>query len=218
MSALGLNPIFIDSMDEYINHAKLYDPLVGPFLRSTHKNMVDILQSHGCHRVLDLCCGTGLFVGLALKVGMNPTGVDLSPTMLGVASANFPEVEFLEGDASSLPMGDGTYDAVTISFALHEKPREVALAIIQEALRLVRKGGLLVVADYRYPTKRKSFFTGWGIRLVEYMAGKEHNAHFKEYMERGGSESFLLDAELKATRRKTHMNGWSGSFTHEVDV
>ncbi len=205
-------------MNEYINHANFYDPLVGPFLRSTHKDMVDILQNHGGHKVLDLCCGTGLFVGRALKAGMDPTGVDLSPTMLDVARTNFPEVKYLEHDASSLPMGNGTYDAVTISFALHEKPSEVAFAIIQEALRLIRKGGLLVVSDYRYPTKRKSFVTGWGIRLVEYMAGKEHNAHFREYMERGGIEPFLLEAGLKATRRTTHMNGWSGVFVHVMDA
>ena len=199
-------------MDEYTNNAKFYDPIVGPFLRSTHKDIVDILQNHGCHNVLDLCCGTGLFAGQAQNAGMHLTGVDISPTMLDVARTNLPEIDFLQHDASSLPMGNETYDAVTISFALHEKPREVALAITKEALRLVRKDGLLVVADYRYPTKRKSIFIGWIIRLVEHMAGTEHNAHFQNYMKQGGSEVFLAEAGLNATRLTTHMGGWSGVF------
>lgn len=205
-------------MDEYSNHANLYDPVVGPFLRSTHKDMVDILQKHGCHKVLDLCCGTGLFVGKAHEVGLNPLGVDLSQAMLKVARANFPKVKLIECDGTSLPMRNGSFDAVTISFALHEKPREVALDITQEAVRLVRKGGLLVVADYRHPKERNSVFAGWVIRFVEYMAGKEHNTHFKDFMKDGGSEAFFLEAGLNATRRTTHMSGWSGVYVHVKDV
>lgn len=203
-------------MDEYKNHANFYDPVIGPFLGSTYRDMVDILLEHGCSSVLDLCCGTGLFVGKARNVGLVASGVDLSPAMLGVARTKFPEVEFLLHDASSLPIKTGSYDAVTVCFALHEKPYKRALAIAREAARLVRKGGILIVADYRHPTRRNSFFTGWGIRLVEYMAGKEHNAHFQNYMRRGGSEAFLVDAGLNATCRTTHMGGWSGVFVHEM--
>ena len=205
-------------MDEYRSHANLYDPVVGPFLRSTHKDMVDILQQHGCHEVLDLCCGTGLFVGKAQEAGLNLSGVDLSPAMLRVARTNIPDVKFIECDGTSLPMRNGSYDAVTISFALHEKQREVALGIIQEAVRLVCKGGLVIVADYRQPKKRNSFFTGWAIRFVEYIAGKDHNTHFKDFMKRGGSEAFLLEAGLNTTRRATQMGGWSGVYVHVKDV
>ena len=114
-------------------------------------------------------------------------------------------------------MAKNSFDAATISFALHEKPHEIALAIIQEAARLVRTGGLLVVADYRQPTEKNAPFTGWGIRCVERLAGKEHHAHFQDYMKRGGTEPFLKEAGLNATRRTTHMSGWSGVFVHVMD-
>lgn len=201
-------------MDEYINHAKLYDFAVGPFLQSTHKDIIDILLENGSLSVLDLCSGTGLFAGKAEKDGLNVTGVDLSPSMLGVARRKHPLMDFLEQDASSLTAKNGCYDAVTISFALHEKSRIIAFAIIKEALRVLRNGGLLIVADYRYPVERKNFLTGYGIRLVEYIAGKEHYFHYKEYMKYGGSEAFLLEAGLSTTCRNTHMNGWSGVFVH----
>ena len=210
-------------MDEYQKHATFYDPFVGPFLHATHGDMVNLVQKHGCRTVLDLCCGTGLFIGAAQKAGLMATGVDISPAMLNVARKNHPEVAFLECDASSLPEEKGAYDAVTISFALHEKPRAAALAIIKEGVRLVRNGGLLVVADYRMPEKKNSFGSpfsfcvGLGIRCVEYMAGKEHNAHFYDYMERGGSEAFFVEAGLEATGMVTHMGGWSGVFVHVVD-
>lgn len=207
-------------MDEYQEHANLYDPVVGPFLRSTHRDMVHLLQKHGCTTVLDLCCGTGLFIGEAARAGLIPSGVDLSTAMLSVARKKHPDIDFLECDASSLPGEKGSYDAVTISFALHEKPRAVALAIVEEGRRLVRKGGLLVVADYRVPEKKTSIFSpciGLGIRCVEYMAGKDHNRHFREYMKRGGSEPFFVEAGLDATVTSTHMGGWSGVFVCRVD-
>ena len=199
-------------MDEYISHAKLYDFTVGPFLQSTHKNIVDILMEHRCISVLDLCCGTGLFAGQAEKVGIKVTGVDLSSVMLGVARQNYPLIDFLEQDAAALKTKDAVYDAVTISFALHEKPRVIAHAIINEALRVLRTNGLLIMADYRYPTERKSYLTGCAVRLVEYMAGREHYNHYKQYMRYGGSEAFFLEAGLDTTHRNTHMNGWSGIF------
>jgi SAM-dependent methyltransferase len=204
-------------MDEYRKNACIYDLLIGPFLHPVYRDMVDILKAHGCLTCLDLCCGTGMFVGRAQKCGLIPSGVDISPAMLGVARTNYPDIDFLECDASDLPMGEGGFDAVTISFALHEKPREIALDIIQEAIRLVRAGGLLVVADYRHSTERKSLLTGWGVRCVERMAGREHHAHFHDYMKRGGTEAFLTEAGLNATHQATCMGGWAGVFVYVMD-
>ncbi len=205
-------------MDEYRRYATLYDHFVGPFLRPTYRDMVDILKTHGCYNFLDLCCGTGLFAGNARKAGLIPSGVDFSPSMLRVARANYPDIEFLQQDASNLPLETGSFDAATISFALHEKPRTTAFAIIREGARLVRRGGLLVVADYRHPTQRNARFKGWGIRCVERMAGREHHAHFQDYMKRGGTEGFLTETRLNATLHTTHMSGWAGILVYVVDV
>lgn len=205
-------------MDEYRNHASLYDVLVGPFLHSTHRDIVDIVKENGCSSLLDICCGTGLLVGKAVAAGLKPVGTDLSPAMLDIARSNHPGIDFLKNDASDLPMEKGSFDAVTVSFALHEKPRDVAFAIVREALRLVRKGGLVIVADYHLPVYHSSFFTGFVVQCVERIAGKQHYAYFKEYMRPGGTEAFLAEAGLNATCRTTHMNGWSGIFVHVKDA
>lgn len=198
-------------MDEYGSHASLYDPVVGPFLRPTHRDMAELVERAG-KTVLDICCGTGLFAGIADSTGLVVTGVDLSPAMLNVARENHPHIDFIEHDASQLPLEDNSYDAATICFALHEKPRPVGLAIIREAQRVVRPGGTLVVADYCTP-ERPSRLTGWAIRCVERLAGREHHAHFKDFMRLGGSDGFFAEAGLQAQKWTTHMSGWSGVYS-----
>lgn len=205
-------------MDEYRSYAWLYDLLVGPFLYPMHEAMVNMLQRHNCSSFLDLCCGTGLFVGKAREVGMEPFGIDLSPSMLGVARRNHPGIDFFESDASALPIVNDSFDAATLSFALHEKPRNTALDILQEAIRVVRPGGIIVVSDFCNPIDKDSRLTGWGIKCVERMAGKEHHAHFQDFMRCGGTKSFLANAGLHATCQSTHMRGWAGVFIHQLET
>src|SRR5580693_9165858 len=63
-------------------------------------------------RVLDVCCGPGLVAGAAAERGAVAAGVDFSSTMLGIARAAQPRVEFSQGDADALPHPDGCFEAV----------------------------------------------------------------------------------------------------------
>lgn len=199
-------------MDEYARFAALYDPVIGPFLRPIHKGMLSALSAHHCHKVVDLCCGTGLMAGMASDAGLTPVGVDVSPAMLSVARQKHPHATFIDGDASNLFFSDNEFDAATISFALHEKPMDVARAILAEAVRVIRPGGLILVADYRLPTSRQSRLAGWAISTVERIAGKEHYDHFSRYMNNGGTETFLAQSGLPGQPVKTFMSGWVGLF------
>lgn len=88
-------------------------------------------------RVLDLCTGTG---AVALLVAENRpegevVGIDLSPDMLARARVKMQErrlsnVVFREMDAATLEFADSRFDAVTISFGLHEMPRDLMLRVL----------------------------------------------------------------------------------------
>ncbi len=201
-------------MDEYARFAHWYDPIIGPFLRPVHRAMLDALVRRQCRSVVDLCCGTGLLAGMADHAGLTPTGVDISAPMLEIAKRKYPDLAFGLGDATDVPFEDNAFDSATISFALHEKPVQVARAILTEATRIVRPGGVVVIADYRYPAPQMSPFTGWGIRVIERMAGDDHHAHFTEYMTLGGSEGFLKQSRLNHVPSAVFMNGWVGVFVH----
>jgi SAM-dependent methyltransferase len=104
---------------------------------------------------LDLCCGHGVVAAGLLASGATVTGVDFSPAMLALARALVPGVEFLEGDATDLPFGDATFDAVTMGFGiLHIPDAERALA---EARRVLRPGGRFAYSVWHGPERSAAF-------------------------------------------------------------
>jgi len=202
-------------MDDYRSIAPLYDLIVTPGLRSSHTCMVDLLTARKCTSVIDLCCGTGALTIMAHQAELNATGVDLSPAMIGATQKNRPQIPFLLADATALPIKDNHFDAACISFALHEKPQEIALTMLSEAQRVVKAGGVILVADYRLPEPGTARLSGLGIRCIERLAGKEHHAHFTRYMADGGTDSFLHKAGLNGRCVKVSLSGWSGVFEAE---
>jgi ubiquinone/menaquinone biosynthesis C-methylase UbiE len=107
--------------------------------------------------VLDIGCGTGDVVRAMRKlVGAQgaATGVDLSERMLDEAlvrdQASILRSRFLVADAQDLPFPDRSFDACRASRLLvHVANAELAL---QEAIRVIRPGGRLVVIEPDFGT------------------------------------------------------------------
>jgi demethylmenaquinone methyltransferase/2-methoxy-6-polyprenyl-1,4-benzoquinol methylase len=101
---------------------------------------------------LDIACGTGQLT-LALRDRVGPAGrvvgLDFSERMLAVARAAHPAMEWVQGDATSLPFEESSFDAATIAFGLRN------LAYPEEGLsemrRVVRHGGRMVVLEFLRP-------------------------------------------------------------------
>ncbi len=71
--------------------------------------------------VLDVACGTGIVARTAadrLGPSARVVGLDANPAMLSVARRLRPDLTWTEGDASSLPYPDGTFDRVLCQAAL----------------------------------------------------------------------------------------------------
>lgn len=100
-------------------------------------------------RVLDLCCGTGVVTGAAVRRGAVPTGVDFSPAMLAEARRAHPQPRYDEGDAEALPYPDHSFDAVVSNFGVHHVPRPTRA--IAEALRVLRPGGRVAFTTWAEP-------------------------------------------------------------------
>jgi ubiquinone/menaquinone biosynthesis C-methylase UbiE len=104
-------------------------------------------------RVLDVACGTGHFLrmlGAALPEVAKFYGIDLSPHYIARAREVLPrelDVSLICDNAERLPFLDGSFDAVTSVFLLHEVPADVRERVLSEMARVVRPGGLVVVAD-----------------------------------------------------------------------
>jgi ubiquinone/menaquinone biosynthesis C-methylase UbiE len=104
-------------------------------------------------RLLDVGCGTGhllRMLGAALPAEAKLYGIDLSPHYVARAREVLPrdlDVSLICDNAEKLPFSDGSFDAVTSIFLLHEVPAEVRARILGEMSRVARRGGLVVAAD-----------------------------------------------------------------------
>jgi SAM-dependent methyltransferase len=95
--------------------------------------------------VLDLGCGRGEFLEVLLENNYAATGVDLNPVMvrrcqdLGLPAQQGDAIEFLRSQQAK------TYDAVSAFHVIEHLPSEQRLALLDEALRVLRPGGLLIL-------------------------------------------------------------------------
>ena len=99
---------------------------------------------------LDVACGSGkLTAELArLAQGGRVVGLDFSPQMLEVARHTHLKLEFIEGDALSLPFDDASFDAATIAFGLRNLADPVRG--LREMIRVARRA---VVLEFVRPPK-----------------------------------------------------------------
>lgn len=122
-----------------------------------HRGVADTvaqgLDLVGVETIVDIATGTGLVLRALDRSGsasgIRLVGVDLSPEMLRVARRELPSAEWVEADASHLPLADGSADIATCVTALHIIP-DVSAALGEWA-RVLRPGGHLVTASFASP-------------------------------------------------------------------
>jgi sarcosine/dimethylglycine N-methyltransferase len=104
------------------------------------------------HRVLDVCCGLGGPARwIAHQVGCAVTGLDLTQSRIDSARRLTTRVglddrvDFVQGDATVMPLPDARFDRVYGQEAWIHIPDKDAL--LSECRRVMRPGGVLVFTD-----------------------------------------------------------------------
>lgn len=104
--------------------------------------------------VADVGSGTGtLAIALAAATGAEVQAVDPDPSITAQAraKAGSGRVTWTEGWADALPLADASVDAVTCTLVLHHLDAATKAAAVREMHRVLRPGGLVVVADWGVP-------------------------------------------------------------------
>ena len=98
--------------------------------------------------VLDVACGTGNASIPAAKLGARVTGLDSSPGLIAIARERGAEakvgIDWLEGDAQSLPFDDDSFDRVISAIGHMFAPDHRQTA--DELRRVCRRNGRIAVA------------------------------------------------------------------------
>ena len=185
--------------------ASLYSLVIDRALRELRHTIPEFAGFKPGDRVLDVCCGTGDQAIRLAGLGLDVRGIDLDEHMIATAEgkkrrAGLDNVSFQQADAAALLFRNRTFDYALTSLALHEKPREIQLQILEEMRRVVKKGGGLILADFSVPAKGR-------IRLVESMVGGEHYRCFREYQKAGGLDDLAGALKLNVIKSTAVMGG-----------
>jgi len=164
--------------------------------------------------VLDVGCGTGVFLRLCADRGAEVTGLDASENLLAVARGRVPEAELVHGDLQSLPFADDAFDLVTgfTSFFFAED----IVAALKEAGRVARPGAPIVVQVFGRPEHCELETLKAAVATFR---GEAHRSYWRpgiaeEITERAGltfKESFDLTFPYRFADETTMLDGMSSA-------
>ncbi|CAD5299396.1 conserved hypothetical protein [Bosea sp. 62] len=113
-------------------------------------------------RILDIGCGRGNLLQALAERGASVAGLDPDEAMLEIAQALVPSATLKQGCAQLLPWGDTSMHAAIFVNSLHHVPIPDMLLALDEAARVVGKGGSVIVVE---SLSEGSFFDA--LRLIE---------------------------------------------------
>lgn len=157
-------------------------------------------------KILDLAAGTGSSSEPLAAAGADVIPADFSEGMLAAGRRVRPHLPFTFADALNLPFADGEFDVVTISFGLRNTS-DVDKALV-EALRVTKKGGRIVIAEFSSPTWRpfRTIYTNYLMRALPAIAKRtSSNPDAYIYL----AESIRAWPNQEALAAKIEAAGWS---------
>lgn len=91
-------------------------------------------------RLLDIGCGTGFVIHLAIGIFDEIHGVDITPAMIQRVRTDQGNITLHQSVAEAMPFPDATFDAVTAySFVDHVADQA---ALLREVVRVLKPGGI----------------------------------------------------------------------------
>jgi SAM-dependent methyltransferase len=138
---------------------------------------LDRIGLKGDEELLDLGCGRGVVLieaarrlpagrahGADLWSGTDQSGNRPEATLANATAAGVADrVEVHTADMTELPFENASFDVVTSALAIHNIPaREARHRAVDEAMRVLRPGGQLLIADFWWAARSYAAHLGQG--------------------------------------------------------
>lgn len=194
----------------------IYDWLIEPLQKRIKQRVARFIFQYELSPALDLCCGTGTQCHLAGIKDQSVFGLDLDFKMVNYAQAKYPHIPFICADATDIPIRSASIKGIIICYAIHDKPPELRLRMIEEAKRLLAPDGKIILVDFEQPWNRGSRMGGVFTYLIERMAGGAHFRNGRQFLKQGGLRTFIRQNGLFEIERRDIEPGNSGLVVAEV--
>ena len=157
------------------------------------------LPAAGLGDVAEICCGRGEAVELVAGRFKRAIGVDISLNMLRAARNDHhaPNLAFIQGDATRLPLADGAFDSVFMLGGIHHVNDRAAL--FREVARILKPGGRFY---FREPVS--DFWPWLMLRAVIYRISPSLDHLTERPLRYDETAPYLTGAQLRLTSWRTY--------------
>ncbi len=157
------------------------------------------LPSAGLGDVAEICCGRGEAVELVAGRFARAVGVDISINMLHAARRDHhaPNLAFIQGDATRLPLADGAFDSVFMLGGIHHVNDRATL--FREVARILKPGGRFY---FREPVS--DFWPWLMLRAVIYRLSPNLDHLTERPLRYDETAPYLTEARLRLTSWRTY--------------
>lgn len=129
---------YAEALKDALGEAPLERALLGTF--------AELVQAGGGGPVLDVGCGPGRITTYLDKLGLDVSGIDLSPRMVAVARRAYPGLVFRVGTMTDLDLADGALAGLVAWYSVIHTPPERLPLVFAEFARVLAPGGHLAMA------------------------------------------------------------------------
>lgn len=160
----------------------------------------EMLKENNLGSVLELGCGTGLYTDTLQKIAKNVVATDFSEKMIEFAKqkrGNLRNVKFMQANALNLEFDEESFDTVFMANLIHIIGNSEKA--IQESKRMLKKGGLLIIASF--DIEGMNFFNRI-VMVIRYLKafGKPSKEATKEKTTQKSIETLLVDNGFEITK------------------
>jgi ubiquinone/menaquinone biosynthesis C-methylase UbiE len=157
-------------------------------------------------RVLDVATGTGRTLRQirAALPEAQLVGLDLSPAYLRQANRWLSQLpselpQLVQGNAEAMPFAEGSMQAISCVFLLHELPAEARQNVLNDCFRVLEPGGVLVLADSVQLADSPQFET-----VMDNFRRMFHEPYYRDYIG-DDIDTRLRSAGFQGIRAESHL-------------
>ncbi len=159
-------------------------------------------------RVAELGCGPGLLTAHLRDLGLEVFGLDLSPAMIDLARAAYPDLRFELGSMDALGLPDGALGGIVAWYSIIHTPPAELPGYLAEFQRVLAPGGRLLLGFFDAEGGRVEVFDHrvtpayrWPIDELAALTREAGFAEVGRMLREPGEEERFRRGHLLCTRR-----------------
>ncbi|MDR3653824.1 MAG: class I SAM-dependent methyltransferase [Paludibacter sp.] len=161
-----------------------YDKVIAPNQKELFEQIIKLIEPDS--EIIDVGCGTGFFSFTVADRCKSALGVDLSKRNIDKAMQNLSnkptdKLSFRHTNLQNIITEAKHFDYAILTYVIHEVNEEERIPLLKEIAQVADK---IIIGDYLSP--QPANFSGTLTKIIEYIAGSEHYANFRNYQANGG--------------------------------